>query len=44
MNMPVSEDGTVQFSTTLFALIRESLSVRMGQCKEYYKLCLYICV
>uniref|UniRef100_A0A5S6QUK1 Voltage-dependent calcium channel type A subunit alpha-1 n=1 Tax=Trichuris muris TaxID=70415 RepID=A0A5S6QUK1_TRIMR len=29
MNMPVDEDGTVQFTTTLFALIRESLSIKM---------------
>lgn len=29
MNMPVAEDGTVHFSTTLFALIRESLSIKM---------------
>jgi len=30
MNMPVDEEGTVHFKTTLFALIRESLSIRMG--------------
>ncbi|KAK2140082.1 hypothetical protein NP493_5999g00001 [Ridgeia piscesae] len=30
MNMPVSETGTVHFTTTLFALIRESLSIKMG--------------
>jgi len=30
MNMPVAEDGTVHFSTTLLALIRESLYIRMG--------------
>lgn len=30
MNMPVADDGTVHFSTTLFALIRESLDIRMG--------------
>lgn len=29
MNMPVSEDGTCHFTTTLFALIRESLSIKM---------------
>ena len=28
--MPVDENGTVHFTTTLFALIRESLSIRMG--------------
>ena len=30
MNMPVAEDGSVHFSTTLLALIRESLYIRMG--------------
>ena len=30
MNMPVLETGTVHFTTTLFALIRESLSIKMG--------------
>jgi len=30
MNMPVDDKGTVHFTTTLFALIRESLSIRMG--------------
>ncbi|KAK0403052.1 hypothetical protein QR680_016690 [Steinernema hermaphroditum] len=34
MNMPVSEDGTVHFSTTLFALIRESLSIKMRPVEE----------
>ncbi len=29
MNMPVDSDGKVQFTTTLFALIRENLSVKM---------------
>lgn len=29
MNMPVANDGTVHFTTTLFALIRESLSIKM---------------
>ena len=28
MNMPVDENGNVQFTTTLFALIRESLKIR----------------
>ena len=28
--MPVDENGNVHFKTTLFALIRESLSIRMG--------------
>ncbi|KAH9286568.1 Voltage-dependent calcium channel type A subunit alpha-1 [Echinococcus granulosus] len=30
MNMPVDDNGTVHFTTTLFALIRESLSIKMG--------------
>ena len=30
MNMPVDEKGRVHFATTLFALVRESLAVRMG--------------
>ncbi|TKR73040.1 hypothetical protein L596_020401 [Steinernema carpocapsae] len=34
MNMPVAEDGTVHFSTTLFALIRESLSIKMRPVEE----------
>lgn len=29
MNMPVDADGKVQFTTTLFALIRENLSIKM---------------
>uniref|UniRef100_A0A158PBQ3 EF-hand domain-containing protein n=1 Tax=Angiostrongylus cantonensis TaxID=6313 RepID=A0A158PBQ3_ANGCA len=34
MNMPVAEDGTVHFTTTLFALIRESLSIKMRPVEE----------
>ena len=30
MNMPLQEDETVYFNTTLFALIRESLSIKTG--------------
>ncbi|VDD80853.1 unnamed protein product [Mesocestoides corti] len=30
MNMPVDESGRVHFTTTLFALIRESLSIKTG--------------
>ena len=29
MNMPIDEEGKVQFTTTLFALIRENLSIKM---------------
>ncbi|ESO01955.1 hypothetical protein HELRODRAFT_155759 [Helobdella robusta] len=35
MNMPVADDGTVHFTTTLFALIRESLGIRMGPGMKY---------
>lgn len=31
MNMPVDENGNVHFTTTLFALIRESLGIKMRQ-------------
>ena len=34
MNMPVKEDGSVHFTTTLFALIRESLTIKMGKADE----------
>lgn len=29
MNMPVDDDGKVSFTTTLFALIRENLNIKM---------------
>ena len=29
MNMPVDDDGNVHFTTTLFALIRESLEIKV---------------
>lgn len=34
MNMPVDDDKKVNFTTTLFALIRENLSIKMrtGKC------------
>ncbi|XP_062601574.1 voltage-dependent calcium channel type A subunit alpha-1-like isoform X7 [Saccostrea cucullata] len=38
MNMPVANDNTVHFTTTLFALIRESLSIKMGPVEEMDKL------
>nr|XP_046908932.1 voltage-dependent calcium channel type A subunit alpha-1-like isoform X17 [Dermatophagoides farinae] len=34
MNMPVTEDGKVNFTTTLFALIRENLSIKMRPAEE----------
>lgn len=38
MNMPVDENGKVHFTTTLFALIRESLGIKMRQdCDEMDK-------
>lgn len=34
MNMPITKDGKVNFNTTLFALIRENLSIKMRQVDE----------
>ncbi|XP_049806868.1 voltage-dependent calcium channel type A subunit alpha-1-like [Schistocerca nitens] len=34
MNMPVDEDGKVNFTTTLFALIRENLSIKVRSADE----------
>ncbi|XP_045030505.1 voltage-dependent calcium channel type A subunit alpha-1 isoform X7 [Daphnia magna] len=34
MNMPVDADGKVQFTSTLFALIRENLSIKMRPADE----------
>lgn len=34
MNMPVNPEGKVNFSTTLFALIRENLSIKMRPADE----------
>ncbi|XP_075226266.1 voltage-dependent calcium channel type A subunit alpha-1-like [Lycorma delicatula] len=34
MNMPVDSDGKVNFTTTLFALIRENLSIKMRSADE----------
>lgn len=34
MNMPVNEEGRVNFTTTLFALIRENLSIKMRPAEE----------
>lgn len=34
MNMPIADDGTVHFTTILFALIRESLRIKMGPPEE----------
>ncbi|XP_076347536.1 voltage-dependent calcium channel type A subunit alpha-1-like [Tachypleus tridentatus] len=34
MNMPASEEGKVNFTTTLFALIRENLSIKMRPAEE----------
>lgn len=31
MNMPVDDEGNVHFTTTLFALIRESLGIKVRQ-------------
>jgi hypothetical protein len=51
MNMPVADDGTVHFTTTLFALIRESLGIKMGagesenmgKCQTSCSLCSCVC-
>ncbi|KAJ6647412.1 Voltage-dependent calcium channel type A subunit alpha-1, partial [Pseudolycoriella hygida] len=37
MNMPVDADGNVTFTTTLFALIRENLSIHMRPAEEMDK-------
>ncbi|CAH0722297.1 unnamed protein product, partial [Brenthis ino] len=34
MNMPLDEEGKVNFTTTLFALIRENLSIKMRSAEE----------
>src|SRR5947209_6395148 len=34
MNMPITEEGKVNFTTTLFALIRENLSIKMRPAEE----------
>jgi hypothetical protein len=36
MNMPVDDDGKVNFTTTLFALIRENLSIKVRSGKFYF--------
>lgn len=36
MNMPVDEDGKVSFTTTLFALIRENLNIKMRPGNDYH--------
>lgn len=36
MNMPVDEDKKVNFTTTLFALIRENLSIKMRAGKRCF--------
>ncbi|XP_025161916.1 voltage-dependent calcium channel type A subunit alpha-1 isoform X6 [Harpegnathos saltator] len=37
MNMPVDDDGKVNFTTTLFALIRENLNIKMRCANEMSK-------
>lgn len=36
MNMPVDGDKKVNFTTTLFALIRETLSIKMRAGKRFF--------
>ena len=35
MNMPVDNEGKVHFTTTLFALIRENLSIKVSRLMFY---------
>lgn len=42
MNMPVAADGTVHFSTTLLALVRESLEIRMGPSLQFLHYVVYL--
>ncbi len=35
MNMPLDADGRVNFTTTLFALIRENLNIKMRSGKSF---------
>ena len=42
MNMPVANDNTVHFTTTLFALIRESLSIKMGPGRSIVYTCIHV--
>lgn len=37
MNMPLDEEGKVNFTTTLFALIRENLSIKMRSGKKIFQ-------
>lgn len=39
MNMPLDADGKVNFTTTLFALIRENLSIKMRTGKSVNCIC-----
>lgn len=38
MNMPVDDEGKVYFTTTLFALIRENLAIKMRAGKHLFTL------
>lgn len=38
MNMPVDDEGKVYFTTTLFALIRENLAIKMRAGKHLFSL------
>jgi len=39
--MPVARDGTVHFSTTLLALVRESLDIKMAPGRQFVRLQVY---
>lgn len=45
MNMPLDEEGKVNFTTTLFALIRENLNIKMrsGNHEFAYEMSIYLC-
>lgn len=43
MNMPLDEEGKVNFTTTLFALIRENLNIKMRSGKMNLQMSVYLC-
>lgn len=42
MNMPLDDDGKVNFTTTLFALIRENLNIKMRSGNSTKSLYIYV--
>ena len=43
MNMPLDADGKVNFTTTLFALIRENLNIKMRSGMFSVAVCVLLC-